>query len=92
MTRRPPLDDINRTIVDRLARARPPEADIVVFGHSHNPWIETRGRTLYFNPGAIIGTAHYRGESRPPSLGRLTLDADGKVTPEILLLEPISHV
>lgn len=29
-----------------------PEADIVVFGHTHRPTAETVGRTLFVNPGA----------------------------------------
>jgi putative phosphoesterase len=32
----------------RLAREHP---DVVVFGHSHKPFNEMIGRTLYFNPG-----------------------------------------
>jgi len=84
--RRPTLDAVNRTIITRLDRARPPEADIVVFGHSHNPCIERRAGVLFFNPGAIVGTEHFRGESRRPSIGRLTFDDQGGVTPEILIL------
>ena len=38
----------------RLARARP---DVVVFGHTHKPFCETIGGTLFFNPG-------YAGKSR----------------------------
>jgi putative phosphoesterase len=38
----------------RIARVRP---DVVVFGHTHKPFCETVGRTLYFNPG-------YAGQSR----------------------------
>ena len=83
---RPTLDDVNQTIIARLDRARPPEADIVVFGHSHNPCIENHAGVLFFNPGAIVGTEHFRGESRRPSIGRLTLDGQGGVTPEILTL------
>lgn len=86
--RRPTLDDVNRTIVDRLSRVRPPEADIVVFGHSHNPWIETRDGVLYFNPGAIVGTTHFGGAARPPSLGTLTFLTEGAVIPGILTLSP----
>ena len=32
----------------RLARERP---DVVVFGHTHKPFCETIGGTLFFNPG-----------------------------------------
>ena len=35
-------------IRERIAREVP---DVVVFGHTHKPYAEQRGRTLYFNPG-----------------------------------------
>lgn len=33
---------------ERLERENP---DVVIFGHSHEPYCETIGRTLYLNPG-----------------------------------------
>jgi putative phosphoesterase len=30
-----------------------PDADVIVFGHTHRAHIETRGRTLLFNPGGV---------------------------------------
>lgn len=38
------------------ARARQsfPEADVVVFGHTHRPFLEYRGNTLIFNPGPAV--------------------------------------
>ena len=39
---------------EHLARERP---DVVVFGHTHKPFSETIGATLFFNPG-------YAGKSR----------------------------
>jgi putative phosphoesterase len=39
-----PSDVVKR----RLAREHP---EVVVFGHSHKPFNEVIGRTLYFNPG-----------------------------------------
>jgi len=41
-------------IKSRIEREKP---DVVVFGHSHKPFCETIGGTLYFNPG-------YAGNSR----------------------------
>lgn len=35
-------------IRDRIAREQP---DVVVFGHTHQPHEEQRGRTLFLNPG-----------------------------------------
>jgi putative phosphoesterase len=43
--------DVHRpseTVQRRVARENP---DVVVFGHSHKPFNQTIGRTLYFNPG-----------------------------------------
>jgi len=37
----------------RTLRRRFPEADIIVFGHTHRPYVDTGGRTLVFNPGAV---------------------------------------
>lgn len=39
----------------RLARLYP-EADIIVFGHSHRAHVEWVGRTLLINPGAVCVT------------------------------------
>jgi uncharacterized protein len=57
---RSPTEAIHR----RIMREAP---DVVVFGHTHKPFCETRGGTLYFNPG-------YAGKQRfnlPRSVGLL---------------------
>jgi putative phosphoesterase len=54
----------------RIARAKP---DVVVFGHSHQPFNEQMGGTLYFNPG-------YAGKPRfnqRRSVAILHCEADG---------------
>jgi putative phosphoesterase len=43
--------DVNRpseTVSRQITRERP---DVVVFGHSHKPFNQVMGKTLYFNPG-----------------------------------------
>ncbi len=58
----------------RLARERPA---VVVFGHTHKPFCETIGGTLFFNPG-------YAGKPRfklPRSVPILHGD-DGGIRPE----------
>jgi uncharacterized protein len=53
----------------RIARAKP---DVVVFGHSHQPFNERIGGTLYFNPG-------YAGKPRfnqPRSVAVLHCEAE----------------
>jgi hypothetical protein len=62
------------TIQRRIIRENP---DVVVFGHTHKPFCETIGRTLYFNPG-------YAGKTRfglPRSVALLHCDAEG-IRPE----------
>jgi putative phosphoesterase len=39
-------------LVHQLPHARPGDATVVVFGHSHRTLIEQRGPVLYVNPGA----------------------------------------
>ena len=55
------------------------EADVIVFGHTHKPLIETRGTTLIVNPGA----AGPRRFSLQPSVGLLRIE-NGRATAEIL--------
>jgi putative phosphoesterase len=63
---RQPADPIKR----RIAREKP---HVVVFGHSHKPFNEVIGKTLYFNPG-------YAGKPRfnlSRSVAILHADASG---------------
>jgi predicted phosphodiesterase len=54
---------------------------VVVFGHTHKPFCETIGGTLFFNPG-------YAGQSRfrlPRSVAILHCE-NGKIRPEYFAL------
>ncbi len=55
---------------------------LIVFGHSHRPLAERKGRLLWFNPGSA-GPRRFR---LPVSLGRLSLE-DRRVTPHLLTLD-----
>ncbi len=55
-TTHPSLTEVNHIIMDRLAHIKPPEADIVIFGHTHKPAPNGWKGTLYFNPGAVCYT------------------------------------
>jgi putative phosphoesterase len=72
------LDQVNRQLIARLARMRPPQADVVVFGHSHRSCAVRLDGVLYFNPGAVSAAAETRSKE-PPRIGLLTLDG-GDVT------------
>lgn len=57
-------------IRNRIIRENP---DVVVFGHTHKPFCETIGGTLYFNPG-------YAGQKRfslPRTVAILNCDGQG---------------
>jgi putative phosphoesterase len=58
---------LNRRTVRRLACLYP-DADIIVFGHSHRAHVEWVGRALLVNPGAVCATA---GEK--PTVARMCL-------------------
>ena len=62
----------------------PPAAGLhaVIYGHSHQPKIETRNGVIYFNPGS----AGPRRFSLPITLGRLTI-ADGGLHAELVPLD-----
>jgi hypothetical protein len=64
-------DAFNEELIRRNQR-RFPDADILIFGHSHRRLLRRAGRTLFVNPGAI---AHARDES--PSVAILTITAEG---------------
>jgi len=56
-------------------------ADVIIYGHTHKPLVETRGATLIVNPGAA-GPRRFNVE---PSVGLLRLE-NGKATAEIVRL------
>jgi putative phosphoesterase len=61
-----PADKVKRRIIKE-------NPDVVVFGHTHKPFCETIGNTLYLNPG-------YAGRQRfdlPRSVAILTCDDEG---------------
>ena len=70
--------DLRDDLKSLLARERP---DVVIFGHTHKPFCEQIGGTLFFNPG-------YAGQQRfklPRTVARLHCDGQ-KIRPEFLAL------
>lgn len=58
-------------------RAEEENLDLFLFGHTHRPLVDKRGKTLFLNPGSI-------GNYRRPTYGIITLDdrrLDGRVFP-----------
>ncbi|PWH14897.1 MAG: hypothetical protein DDG58_12205 [Ardenticatenia bacterium] len=70
----------NARIVRRLLRMYP-DADVIVFGHTHQPYQARHGKTLVFNPGGVVPFDRLK-----PSVGRLTLKPD-EVMAELILLD-----
>jgi putative phosphoesterase len=72
-------EDINHAYAPRLRR-RYPQADIIVFGHSHHPYRAWLDGAFFFNPGAACLT-----HKEVPSVGRLVL-TDAEIAAEIITL------
>ncbi|GCE19638.1 metallophosphoesterase family protein [Dictyobacter kobayashii] len=69
----------------RTARREFPEARVVVFGHSHNPYNQEHNGQLLFNPGSATD----RRRQPTCSIGQLLIDDEAQtVTGEIILLPP----
>lgn len=83
---RPTRARINQAIIRRLARARPPEADIVVFGHSHQLCGVWQDGALFYNPGAVCMDMRVTGL---PTVGRILIDDAGKVQPEWIVVSSL---
>jgi uncharacterized protein len=51
-----------------------PEADCIIFGHTHKPLCERRGPVLFINPGSFKSSGAY---GAPPTYAILDLDENG---------------
>jgi hypothetical protein len=59
-----------------------PEADVIVFGHTHRPINQRFGNRLLFNPGS----PHVPEDDYAPSVGIIRVDTGGLVEAEIIWL------
>lgn len=69
----------NTKIIRRLNKQYP-QADVVIFGHTHAPCRQKIGKTLFLNPGAIVPPSYMT-----PSVARLYLTRE-QITAEIIPL------
>ena len=79
-----PDDGFRIYVLHILAELNPQAADnvdAVIYGHSHQPKIETTTGTLFFNPGSA-GPRRFR---LPITVGRMTVE-HGKLHAEIVEL------
>lgn len=72
-------DLVNQRIADWCLDMYP-EADLIIFGHSHRAYNRKMGDTLLFNPGAVCRT-----EGEIPSVGLLTIERE-KVSGQLVEL------
>lgn len=71
--------NVKFSLVTAGMAAEEKDLDVFLFGHTHCPLVDRRGKTLFLNPGACSGWR--------PSYGILTLE-NGKADAEIHLLSP----
>src|SRR6516164_658405 len=84
VTQRIEIDGFRIYVLHILAELNPQAADnvdAVIYGHSHQPKIETKNGTLFFNPGSA-GPRRFR---LPITVGRMTAE-HGKLRAEIVEL------
>src|SRR5207302_2501615 len=84
VTQRIEIDGFRIYVLHILAELDPQAADnvdAVIYGHSHQPKIETKNGTLFFNPGS----AGPRRFGLPITVGRVTAE-HGKLRAEIVEL------
>lgn len=81
MTQRIEIEGFRILVLHILAELDVPtdDVDAVIYGHSHQPKIETKDGTLFFNPGS----AGPRRFSLPITVGRLTVEG-GELRAEII--------
>jgi uncharacterized protein len=68
----------------RLAAGAYPDADLVVFGHSHRPVIQRVGRVLAINPGSA-GRQRF---SDPVTLAVAEVDGPDRIEAHLVELDP----
>ncbi|GCE05574.1 metallophosphoesterase family protein [Dictyobacter aurantiacus] len=68
----------------RTARQEFPEARVVIFGHSHNPYNQEHAGQLLFNPGS----ANDRRRQPACSIGQLLIDDEAQAVKGELILLP----
>jgi len=89
VTQRIEIDGFRIYVLHILAELDPSAADnvdAVIYGHSHQPKIETKNGTLFFNPGS----AGPRRFGLPITVGRVTAE-HGKLRAEIIELSVEHH-
>ena len=69
---------VKQSLISAGCAAEEQQLDLFLFGHTHRPFLDRRGRTLFLNPGSI-------GDRRAPSYGVVTIQ-DGVLDARIAVL------
>ena len=70
---------VKQSLIHAAYTAEEQNLDIFLFGHTHHPLVEIRGKTLFFNPGSI-------GDHLHPFYGIITLE-NGKMDAQTVALQ-----
>ena len=70
---------VKQTLLNAGYAAEEQNLDLFLFGHTHKPLVDMRGKTLFLNPGSI-------GDYRRPTYGVLNLDR-GRLDGRTVVLE-----
>lgn len=66
-----------------ISAVRSRNCDVVLFGHTHDPYIEKENGILCINPGSLT---YPRQRGRRPSYVVLTVQSDGTLSPKLCFL------
>ena len=70
---------VKQSLISAGYAAEEQNLDCFLFGHTHKPLVDMRGKTLFLNPGSI-------GDYRRPTYGVITTDR-GRLDGRIVVLE-----
>lgn len=76
-----------KTAIRAARAAAAPDIDLIVFGHSHQPLIDTEGTTILFNPGS-----HTERRWNPHFGIGLIAVSDEKIEPDLILFDDPRHL
>ena len=70
---------VKQTLLNAGYAAEEQNLDLFLFGHTHRPLVDMRGKTLFLNPGSI-------GDRLQPTYGVVTIES-GKLNARTFLLD-----
>ena len=74
---------VKQTLLNAGYAAEEQNLDLFLFGHTHRPLVDMRGKSLFLNPGSI-------GDRLRPTYGVVTIE-NGKLDARTFLLDRAAH-